>query len=126
MAVEHVSKQEIVEVFYRTPEGDVKEHPALVLSTERLFEEEEGMFYAVLISTKNHHPEYTMKIEDEWLNRPLGKESYFVTHIVTFFKLEDVIRRTNTYVKEHFFYKVLERVIDSMFDIQVAIDDEDE
>ena len=29
-------------------------------------------------------------------------------------------------VKEHFFYKVLERVIDSMFDIQVAIDDEDE
>lgn len=126
MAVEHVSKQEIVEVFYRTPEGDVKEHPALVLSTERLFEEEEGMFYAVLISTKNHHPEYTMKIEDEWLNRPLGKESYFVTHIVTFFKLEDVIRRTNTYVKEHFFYKVLERVIDSMFDIQVAIDDDDE
>ena len=126
MAVEHVSKQEIVEVFYRTPEGDVKEHPALVLSTERLFEEEEGMFYAVLISTKNHHPEYTMKIEDEWLNRPLGKESYFVTHIVTFFKLEDVIRRTNTYVKEHFFYKVLERVIDSMFDIQVAIDGEDE
>ena len=126
MAVEHVSKQEIVEVFYRTPEGDVKEHPALVLSTERLFEEEEGMFYAVLISTKNHHPEYTMKIEDEWLNRPLGKESYFVTHIVTFFKLEDVIRRTNTYVKEHFFYNVLERVIDSMFDIQVAIDDEDE
>ena len=126
MAVEHVSKQEIVEVFYRTPEGDVKEHPALVLSTERLFEEEEGMFYAVLISTKNHHPEYTMKIEDEWLNRPLGKESYFVTHIVTFFKLEDVIRRTNTYVKEHFCYKVLERVIDSMFDIQVAIDDEDE
>ena len=126
MAVEHVSKQEIVEVFYRTPEGDVKEHPALVISTEILFEEEEGMFYAVLISTKNHHPEYTMKIEDEWLNRPLGKESYFVTHIVTFFKLEDVIRRTNTYVKEHFFYKVLERVIDSMFDIQVAIDDEDE
>lgn len=126
MAVEHVSKQEIVEVFYRTPEGDVKEHPALVLSTERLFEEEEGMFYAVLISTKNHHPEYTMKIEYEWLNRPLGKESYFVTHIVTFFKLEDVIRRTNTYVKEHFFYKVLERVIDSMFDIQVAIDDDDE
>ena len=56
MAVEHVSKQEIVEVFYRTPEGDVKEHPALVLSTERLFEVEEGMFYAVLISTKNHHP----------------------------------------------------------------------
>lgn len=36
MAVEHVSQREIVEVFYRTPEGDVKEHPALVLSTDRL------------------------------------------------------------------------------------------
>lgn len=126
MAVEKVLQREIVEVFYHTPEGKDKEHPALVLSTERLFEKEEGMFYAVLISTKNHHPEYTMKIEDEWLNRPLGKESYFVTHIVTFFKPEDVIKRTNTYVKKHFFHKVLERVIESMFELQVAIDDDDE
>jgi hypothetical protein len=44
MAVEHVSQREIVEVFYRTPEGDVKEHPALVLSTDRLSDNEDGMF----------------------------------------------------------------------------------
>lgn len=124
MAVEHVSQREIVEVFYRTPEGDVKEHPALVLSTDRLSDNEDGMFYAVLISTKNHHPEYTLKIEDEWLNHPLGRESYFVTHIVTFFKLKEVIQSKRTFVKGEFFYKVLEKVIDSMFDIQISFEDE--
>lgn len=124
MAVDKVSQREIIEVSYRTPEGDVKAHPALVLSTNRLFEAEEGMFYAVLISTKNHHPEYTLKIEDEWLNKPLDKQSYFVTHIVTFFKLNEVLQSRNTFIKKEHFDKVLEKVIDSMFDIEISFRDE--
>lgn len=124
MAVDQVYQREIVEVYYRTPEGEVKIHPALVLSTDRLFNKEKGMFYAVLISTKNYHQEYTMKIENEWLNKPLEKESYFVTHIVTFFKCEDVSQRRGTYIKSDYFYKVLEKIIDSMFDIQISFSDE--
>jgi hypothetical protein len=126
MAVDKVSQREIVEVFYRTPEGEDKIHPALVLSTDKLLEKEDGMFYAVLISTKNHHPEYTIKIENDWLNRPMAKESYFVTHVVTFFKLRDVIQSKNTFVKSKYFYKVLEKIIDSMFDVQVFFDEDDE
>lgn len=125
MAVSKVSQREIVEVFYRTPEGSVKEHPALVLSSENLYNNENGMFYAVLISTKNYHSEYTIKIENEWLNKPLDKDSYFVTHIVTFFKLEDVIQSRNTIVKSKFFYKILEKVLESMFEIQVEFDEVD-
>lgn len=126
MAVEQVLQREIVEVFYRTPEGSIKEHPALVLSTEELLEEENGMFYAVLISTKNHHPKYTIKIEDEWLSHPMGKESFFVTHIVTFFKLEDVVQRKNTFVKSKYFDKVLEKIFESIFNIQVLISEDEE
>lgn len=126
MAVTRVSQREIVEVFYRTPEGDIKEHPALVLSTDRLAQAEDGMFYAVLISTKNYNPEYTLKIEDAWLNRPMGRQSYFVTHIVTFFKLTDVIQSRNTYIKQIYFDRVLEKVIDSMFDIEISLSDEEE
>ncbi len=126
MAVNKVSQREIVEVFYRTPEGEYKEHPALVLSNEHLLEKEDGMFYAVLISTKNYHPEYTIKIENDWLNRPMAKESYFVTHVVTFFKLSDVIQSRNTFVKSKYFDKVLAKIIDSIFDVQVFFDDDDE
>lgn len=122
MAIDKVCHREIIEVFYRTPEGEIKKHPALVLSTNRLADAEDGMFYAVLISTKNYHQEYTLKIEDEWLTHPMGKQSYFVTHVVTFFKLNDVIKRNNNFVKQQYFYKVLSKVIDSMFDIEVEFD----
>ncbi|OUP27621.1 type II toxin-antitoxin system PemK/MazF family toxin [Bacteroides sp. An19] len=126
MAVEKVSQREIVEIYYRTPEGEDKIHPALVLSNEQLLEKEDGMFYAVLISTKNYHPEYTIKIENDWLNRPMAKESYFVTHVVTFFKLKDVIQSRNTFVKSKYFDKVLAKIIDSIFDVQIFFDEDDD
>lgn len=69
------------------------------------------MFYAVLISTKNHHPEYTVKIEDEWLNKPLGKQSYFVTHIINLFNVNDVMRRNNAFVKKIYFDRLIDIII---------------
>ena len=71
--------------------------------------DEDGMFYAVLISTKNYHPEYTIRIEDEWLNKPMGRQSYFITHLVNMFNVDDVIRRNNAFIKKRYF----ERVIDN-------------
>ena len=38
------------------------------------------MIYVLLISSKNHHPEFTIKIENEWLSKPMSKQSYFITH----------------------------------------------
>jgi len=34
------------------PDGEIKTHPALVLSSTQLQEDDDGMFYAVLISSK--------------------------------------------------------------------------
>ena len=65
MAVNNVSQREIVEVPYQLPDGSIKTHMALVLSTERLQLAEDGMFYAVLISSKNLNPEFTMEILNE-------------------------------------------------------------
>jgi hypothetical protein len=67
-----VSQREIVEVPYQLPDGSIKPHMALVLSTEKLLNAEDGMFYAVLISSKNINPEFTMEIKNEWLNKPLA------------------------------------------------------
>ena len=51
MAVNKVSQREIVEVPYQLPDGSIKPHMALVLSTDKLQQAEDGMFYAVLISS---------------------------------------------------------------------------
>lgn len=92
MAVNMVSQREIVEVPYQLPDGSIKPHMALVLSTEKLLNAEDGMFYAVLISSKNITPEFTLEIKNEWLNKPLSKQSFFVTHIVTYYRTDEVIQ----------------------------------
>ena len=61
------------------PDGKILPHPALVISCDDLQTVEPGLFYAVLISSKNYIPELTIPIKGEWLSSPLPKESFFVT-----------------------------------------------
>ena len=119
MAVSNVSQREIVEVPYQLPDGSIKPHMALVLSSERLLIAEDGMFYAVLISSKNLNPEFTMEIQNEWLSKPLSKQSYFVTHIVSYYRTDEVIQSFNNYVKKDYFDPIVNKVILSMFDIEI-------
>lgn len=119
MAVSRVAQREIVEVPYQLPDGSIKPHMALVLSTSKLLEAEEGMFYAVLISSKNINPEFTLEIQDEWLSKPLSKQSYFVTHIVSYYRIDEVIQSFNNFVKKDYFDAIMNKVILSMFDIEI-------
>lgn len=74
------------------------------------------MFYAVLISSKNHYPQLTIPIQNEWLSTPLAKASYFVTHIVSMFNVEDVIARHNCFLRQPFFDNVVDRIIANIVD----------
>ena len=114
MALMNVEQREIVEVPFLMPDGSILPHPALVISKNELQQDEEGMFYAVLVSTKNYHPEYTIRIENEWLNKPMGRQSYFITHLVNMFNVDDVIRRNNTFIKRYYFELVIDKVIDNI------------
>ncbi|MBQ7427253.1 MAG: type II toxin-antitoxin system PemK/MazF family toxin [Prevotella sp.] len=119
MAVSSVFQREIVEVPYQLPDGSIKPHMALVLSTDKLQKAEDGMFYAVLISSKNINPEFTMEIQNDWLMKPLPKQSYFVTHIVSYYRTEEVIQSFNNFVKKDYFDAIMNKVILSMFDIEL-------
>lgn len=114
MAVTRVEQREIVEVPFVMPDGQVLPHPALVISRDELQEDEDGMFYAVLISSKNHIPEYTIPIQNEWLNKPLGKQSYFITHLVNMFNVTDVMGRNNRFIKKMYFDRVIDTIIDNI------------
>lgn len=118
MAVKRVFQREIIELPYTLPDGKVLVHPALVISNNELQDYEDGMFYAVLISSKNHYPELTIEIKNEWLNKPLSKQSFFVTHIISMFNVDDVITRYNNYVKADYFDLVLNKVIGSIFALE--------
>lgn len=116
MAVSMVRQREIVEVPFVMPEGVTLPHPALVISCDDLQNVEPGMFYAVLISSKNHLPEITIPIENEWLSVPLSKKSYFVTHLVGMYNVDDVIKRSNCFLKLPYFDRVVNRIQEVIID----------
>ncbi len=116
MAVAQVHQREIVEVPFSLPDGQILPHPALVISCDDLQNVEPGMFYAVLISTKNHYPELTIPIQSEWLSTPLSQQSYFVTHIVSMFNCDDVINRHNCFLRQAYFDKVIDKIIGTIID----------
>lgn len=117
MALRSVFQREIIEVPFLLPDGSFKVHPALVVSVPDLQEEEDGLFYAVLISSKNHHPKYTIEIRPEDIvdGTLMDKKSYFVTHIITYFLSRDVIRRKGFFVTKTRFNEVVDSVINNIF-----------
>ena len=120
MAVTTVHQREIVEVSFKFLDGVNRTHPALVISTDELQDVEEGMFYAVLISSKNLHPEYTIEIKAEDIyNGTLDKKSYFVTHFIAYFTIDDIISKRGTFVKKEKFNEVVNTIIDNIFGDEV-------
>ena len=91
-----------MEVTFRFPGEGYKVHPALVVSTPDLQENEFGMFYCVLISSKNINPNYTLEIKNEWLTKPMYKQSFFVTHFMAYFTPNEVSRRYNTSIRDEY------------------------
>ena len=116
MAVAQVHQREIVEVPFTLPDGQILPHPALVLSCDDLQMVDPGMFYAVLISSKNHYPQLTIPIQREWLSSPLSKPSYFVTHIVSMFNVDDVFTHHNCFLRQPFFDEVVDRIVANIVD----------
>jgi len=105
---------EVVEVnFYFPLKGKFLPHPALVVSTEELFEDEE-IFYAVLMTTKNIFPKYTVFIESEWLTKPSSREGYFATHLVQIFTMNDVLKKTNTFLKNQHYGPLRQKLVTSI------------
>lgn len=116
MAVSRVHQREIVEVSFRFLDGIDRIHPALVISADELQEAEEGMFYAVLISSKNLHPQYTVEISaDDVLGQPMTKKSYFVTHFIAYFTLNDIVSRKGQFLKKDKFNEIVNTIIDNIF-----------
>lgn len=123
MAVKQVHYGEIIEVTFKFPGEGYKVHPALVLSGNNLQQEEDGMFYAVLISSKNHNPQYTLEIKNEWLTKPMLKQSYFVTHFMTYFTPDEVSRSYRIAVKKDYMDTIISKVIKSIFEWDLEIDE---
>jgi len=115
-----VDQGEIVFVPFRLSDGSILDHPALVVS-QGLIDFGDDIFYAVLISTKNHHDEYTIEIKNEMLTSPLDDKSYFVTHQLDKFVYKDLPKIHNgkkRFVKEEYIESILNKIIETIFNMK--------
>ena len=83
------------------------------------------MFYAVLISSANLHPEYTVSISNADLNgsERLDHDSYVVTHFMTYFELNDSnVRPINAFVKRDKFEEIQEKIINSVMGLELEFE----
>ena len=108
---------QILELPWFIPEEKkVKPHPAMVVSPEDL-EDDEGFFYAVMMSTKNRFPNYTYKIDNSMLTKALLSEGYFVTHFIAPFQLNEVMQNLNSSLKTEFRKPVFDKIKKSILAI---------
>ncbi|RYU85925.1 hypothetical protein EWM62_18915 [Mucilaginibacter terrigena] len=85
------------------------------MSNNAIFETE-GFFYAILLSTKNYFPEFTMEITPQMINSPRNlRTGYAVCHMIQQFYTEDVITRTGATLKIDSFKKLTDQVKEVIF-----------
>lgn len=62
-----VNQRDVVFLNYLLPNGQFKPHPAVIVSTDELYEAE-GVYYAVMLSTKAHNPDFMVTLTPDAFN----------------------------------------------------------
>ena len=109
-------QRDIVEVNFLFPDGTFKPHPAIIVSNDELQENEEGMFYLVLITSNDWlNPQYSYPLTDEMIvGHTFSKPSLVKCQILTGNIERDVTRRLGS-IKEKYFNEIVDKIIYSIF-----------
>ena len=78
---------DIVFVYFDLPRSrETKEHPAIVISNDRVYDNDE-VYICVMITSDTNIDEFTFKITDDMLEKPLKKDfNQARTHLITYIK----------------------------------------
>ena len=107
---------DIVEVSFLFPDGTFKAHPAIIVSNDQLQEDEDGMFYLVLISSNDWlNPQYSYPLTDEMVNGfTFSKPSLVKCQIISGNIERDVVRRLGS-IKQKYFDEIVDKIVESIF-----------
>jgi hypothetical protein len=118
-----VKQGEIIEVPFMLVDGSIKPHPALVVSN-LILDDVGDFFYAILISSQNINPQYTIEIKPEMLIKPMNKQSYFVTHLLDKFTEKNIVNQYNNFIRPNYFDVVFKKIFYSIFGLILEIENE--
>ncbi len=87
-----VNQRDIVEVSFLLPNNNFKIHPALVISTDDLLEQE-SIFYAVMLSTKMISPDFIFEITPDMITYETTLISYAKCQLIQPFSEKEVLKK---------------------------------
>jgi mRNA-degrading endonuclease toxin of MazEF toxin-antitoxin module len=108
-----VNKRDIVEVVFELPDGNIKIHPAIIISGENYYEAEEA-FYAIMVSSKPYNAEYSVELTNEKVTTPFSKPSYAKCHLIQSFIASEIISKRGA-VTLRAFDEIKGKILDSLF-----------
>ena len=109
-------QRDIVELSFLFPDGTLKPHPAIIVSNDQLQEDEDGMFYLVLITSNDWlNPQYSYPLTDEMIvGHTFSKPSLVKCHIIAGNIERDVTRRLGS-IKQIYFDEIVDKIVESIF-----------
>ena len=115
-------QRDIVEVSFLFPDGTFKPHPAIIVSNDQLQEDEDGMFYLVLITSNDWlNPQYSYPLSDDMVDGfTFSKPSLVKCQIITGNIERDVQRRLGS-VKQKYFDEIVDKIVESIFKVGTII-----
>lgn len=106
-------QRDIVEINFLFPNGNMKPHPAVIVSNDDL-QEVEDFVYVALISSKNHNPQYSYPLSDSMLTFSMNKQSFVKCHLIVANMERDILRKLGK-MREPYFTEMVDKIIKSIF-----------
>lgn len=112
----YYKQRDIIEVNFLFADGRMKVHPAIIVSNDELQEEEDGMIYVVLITSKPQiNSQYAYPLTNEMVvGHEFAKPSFVKCQIMTVYTDRHVIRKFGS-VKQQYFNEIVDKIIESIF-----------
>ena len=119
-------QRQIVEVQFRLPpDGELKNHPAVIISNSEINSEEFG-FTAVMITHSDSDDEYTFEIDDKMFLKSFQDKSHkeIRLHLISYFLDDDVISNNHglNKMKPEWFKRLLSQINEITFGIKVSVE----
>lgn len=108
-----VNQRDIIELNFELPNGQLKAHPALVISNQTVLDAVD-IFYAAMISTKEYNDEFTFELSNNMLTKPLSKKSFVKCQLLQAYTLNEVITKISS-VKPAYFEQIKQTIFDTVF-----------
>lgn len=110
------SQADVVEVSFPLPNGQMKNHPAIILSNREVYEAEE-MYYAVMLSTKDYNEVFTIVLSPSDFDYTTRQTSYVKCQLIETFEDFDIIQRFGK-VKPEPFRRIITHINKSVFSFE--------